>query len=63
MRNILQWNSVDKEKWTYHFQSRECTFLVYRLTKLPDFTEHRFSYLCKEEDGRAAEVAKKQLQM
>ncbi len=37
--------------------------IVYKISKLPDFTEHRFSYLCKEDDDRPAEVVKKQLQM
>lgn len=63
MKDILSWNTVNKEMWTYRFEEKECSMIVYKISKLPDFTEHRFSYLCKEDDDRPAEVVKKQLQM
>lgn len=63
MSKILKWNNVDRDRWAYHFEEKRCSMIIYKLTKLPDFTEQRFSYLAKEADNRAAEVAKKQQQM
>lgn len=63
MNKILKWDSVYKDKWSYCFLDKECSWIVYKLTKLPNFAEHRFKYLCREEDNRPTEVAKKQLQM
>lgn len=63
MAKILKWDSVQRERWDYRCEECELSFLVYKLTKLPDFSAERFSYLSKEKDGRQAEVAKKQYQM
>lgn len=63
MPYIISWNGVDKTSWTYNQSEKQCTFLAYRIDSLPDFTAPRFAYLCKEDDDRPAEVAKKQLQM
>lgn len=63
MSKVLRWSSVNREKWTHQLEEKECSVIVYKVTRLPDFTEQRFVYLCKEEDNRAAEVAKKQQQM
>ncbi|MCI5647863.1 MAG: hypothetical protein MR332_00255 [Fusicatenibacter sp.] len=63
MAQILTWESVQRESWDYRSVERQLSFLVYKLTKLPDFSAERFSYLSKEKDERQAEVAKKQYQM
>ena len=63
MSNILLWQSVAKDNWSYRFINRETAFLAYKINRLPDFTEHRFEYLCKEVDDRQKEVAKRQLSM
>ncbi|OUM21218.1 ATP-binding protein [Butyricicoccus porcorum] len=63
MARLLNWESVDKTTWSYKQEDKYCTYLAYQLTKLPNFTDHRFLYLCKEVDGRAMEVAKKQFLM
>lgn len=57
------WNSVNRDRWTY--AGKEClfSFFIYKVTSLPDFTSPHFEYLSKERDNRAAEVAKKQMQM
>lgn len=63
MESILKWDSVDKHNWTH--DSTECYIekFVYKLDRLPNFSDTRFSYLTKEIDNRAVEVAKKQIQM
>ena len=63
MSNILLWQSVAKDNWSYRFINRETAFLAYKINRLPDFTEHRFEYLCKEVDDRQKEIAKRQLSM
>lgn len=63
MAQLLNWNSVDKQSWAYNFNDKKCSYLIYHLNKLPDFTNHRFDYLCKEVDGRQIEIAKKQMAM
>ena len=63
MKNIVSWDHVHRERWSYQFREKHCHYIVYKLEKLPDFTNHRFEYLCKENDNRQAEVAKKQLAM
>ena len=63
MTNFLLWNSVSRDQWTYQYRAGDQAYLVYRITRLPDFTEPRFEYLCKEADGRQKEIALKQLSM
>ena len=63
MAKILKWDCVEKDKWGYSVEEKKCSYIVYRVTKLPDFTSPRFDYLCKETDGRQAGVAKKQMAM
>lgn len=63
MSQIVKWESVQRERWDYRVQECNISFLVYKLTKVPDFSAERFAYLSKEKDVRQAEVAKKQLQM
>lgn len=63
MTNFLLWNSVSRNQWTYQYRAGDQAYLVYRITRLPDFTEPRFEYLCKEADGRQKEIALKQLSM
>lgn len=63
MSNIVNWEYVDKDSWAYLFSEKECSYIVYQITKLPDFTNPRFGYLCKENDNRQIEVAKKQMTM
>ncbi|MBR3358876.1 MAG: ATP-binding protein [Solobacterium sp.] len=60
---ITQWNTVEKECWTYKKEEMCCDFVAYKLTGLPDFTEPRFAYLSKEVDDRQNEVIKKQFTM
>ncbi len=63
MSQIASWDSVSKSEWTYQLEEKNCEFVAYELTKLPDFSEPRFAYLCKEKDGRQNEVMKRQMQM
>ena len=63
MKRISTWDSVKRDDWSYHVEPKECSYLIYKLTKLPDFTNPRFEYLCKENDQRQMEVAKKQINM
>lgn len=63
MSNIVSWEYVDKNSWTYSFSEKTCSYIAYQIEKLPDFTNPRFGYLCKENDNRQAEVVKKQITM
>ena len=63
MAKLLKWDRVEKTDWTYSYEDKKCGYIIFQLTKLPDFTNHRFDYLCKEADGRQVEVAKKQMAM
>ena len=60
---ITSWNSVNSESWTCASEEKQCSFLVYRLTSLPNFTHQRFSYLCEEVDQRVSMVSNRQLLM
>lgn len=60
---VFSWNTVSKDEWMYQTSEKECTYIAYQLEQLPDFTAHRFEYLCKENDDRVMEIAKKQMQM
>ena len=63
LREILQWNQVTNDHWSWEFTDKSCAYLVYELTHLPDFTDHRFAYLTKDVDQRVMEVAKRQMNM
>ena len=63
MKKIVNWDNIDASSWTYDFANKECSYLIYELDRLPDFTESRFDYLCKEPDNRQIEVVKKQMMM
>lgn len=63
MKKIVNWDNIDASSWTYDFANKECSYLIYELDRLPDFTEPRFDYLCKEPDNRQIEVVKKQMMM
>lgn len=63
MAQISVWTSVSSSDWTFRAQERACTFVIYRVSRLPNFTHQRFSYLCEESDQRSAEVCKRQLLM
>lgn len=59
----LVWNGVYNDRWSFFYREDKGQYLYYRITQLPDFTDHRFDYLCKETDQRQMEVAKRQLSM
>lgn len=61
--HILRWNHVVKDRWSYRVEPCDNRYLIYSLSRLPDFTNPRFDYLCQEADGRAAEVVKRQMIM
>ena len=63
MFNSLVWSSVSRDSWTYSYVDKEKAYLGYKITRLPDFTDHRFEYLSKESDDRQKEVAKRQMSM
>ena len=63
MSEVLDWAQVDRSSWSYGYTNSNVQYIVYKLTKLPDFTDHRFDYLCKEVDQRAIEIVKKQMSM
>ena len=62
-RRIAVWEDVSPEGWTYDFKNTDIHLIAYKLTRLPDFTEPRFDYLCKENDQRQSEVVKRQMSM
>lgn len=63
MPHIVTWNTVSKDRWTYTAHQKTCTMLVYRLTSLPNFTDHRFHYLSKDVDQRGPSILNRQLLM
>lgn len=63
MSEKLIWNTVSRQQFTHTMENRHEWVLGYRLDSLPNFTDHRFDYLCKEIDQRAGEVGRKQLTM
>ena len=63
MAPTLVWDSVYNDKWSFSYKNSSSFIICYKISQLPDFSEHRFDYLCKEIDQRQAEVAKKQLSM
>ena len=52
---VFSWNTVSKDEWMYQTSEKECTYIAYQLEQLPDFTAHRFEYLCKENDDRTSD--------
>ena len=60
---ILSWESVQPEHMTYGFTEQQCDYIVYKVERLPDFSEVRFSYLSQDADQRQPEVMRKQLVM
>lgn len=63
MSAILQWEKTEATEWSYSFVNCFCDSFAYRISALPDFSNPRFQYLCKEVDGRPGEVAKLQMTM
>lgn len=63
MANVIRWEEVSRNRWSYTHKECSNSFLCYRITKLPDFTEPRFLYLGKEIDQRPVEVVKRQQNM
>lgn len=63
MPHIVTWNTVSRDRWTYTAQQSVCTMLAYRLTALPNFTDHRFQYLSKDVDQRGPAIMNRQLLM
>ena len=63
MHKIISWNTVDSSSWTCSAEKKQCSFLIYRLTSLPNFTHQRFGYLCEEADQRVSAVITRQLLM
>ena len=63
MAPVLLWNTVANDRWSFSYDNTDSDYFCYRINQLPDFSEHRFDYLCKEVDQRQVEVAKKQLSM
>ena len=53
---VFSWNTVSKDEWMYQTSEKECTYIAYRLEQLPDFTAHRFEYLCKEANADVATI-------
>ena len=63
MTPTLVWNNVNNTDWSFSYKNVDSSIICYKVNQLPDFSEHRFDYLCKEVDQRQVEVAKKQLSM
>lgn len=63
MTPVLIWNTVESDRWSFSYKNADNNIFCYRIRQLPDFSEHRFDYLCKETDQRQLEVAKRQLSM
>lgn len=63
MAQIMRWDSVSRDGFTWKRSEVPCATLAYSLTRLPDFSKPRFAYLGKDVDARPAEVAKLQQQM
>ena len=63
MNNITVWNTVSREQWSCIRHQQVSSYIVYRLTTLPNFTHQRFGYLCEETDQRTSAVGNRQLLM
>ncbi|MBR3314084.1 MAG: ATP-binding protein [Atopobiaceae bacterium] len=63
MAYVSRWDSVSRTGWSFAFDERNIDCFVFELTRVPDFSEPRFSYLAEEKDARATKVAQRQLQM
>ena len=62
-RSILTWNEITAEEWSYHRASNYLGYVLFELTKLPNFSEPRFRELGEQTAERKGEVARRQLQM
>lgn len=63
MASILQWDNVASDAWTVKLEDRKCSYCAFKLTKVPNFSSHRFDFLCKDADLRESEVIKRQIAM
>ena len=63
MPQLLTWNTVAPDRWTIGYREQNISYLIYRVTHLPDFSEPRFQILSTDVDARPAEVAKQQMAM
>ena len=63
MYQFTNWVTVDRAQWTLKKHIKQYGIVLYEVSSLPDFTEPRFSYMCKEADSRKNEVIKRQIQM
>lgn len=63
MSAILKWDNVVHDRWTQSFEEKQNSYLIYELTKLPNFTDHIFGYLSQEIDTRQSEVLRRQITM
>ena len=63
---VSEWTRIETEENGLRWEVKDCEkdveYYAFKLTSLPNFTDPRFEYLCKEIDSRPTEVAKQQLQ-
>ena len=62
-QKIIQWPGGEASGWNYQRLAVNNGFVIFELSKLPNFAEPRFRDLGEQVDDRKAEVARRQLQM
>lgn len=63
MTEVVEWSQVFRDRYGLKKIRKECTYIVYQIDRVPDFSDYRYEYLCKERDQRMTEVIKKQMLM
>lgn len=60
---FFSWTKVNKDDWNFSMDKLFCSFIVYELTMLPNFSEPRFHDLGEKLDERKNKIVSKQMQM
>ena len=63
MAKILNWNNVSSEKISDAYSDKKCSYIIYELKSLPNFTDYGFGYLSQEVDNRQSEIIRRQVTM
>ena len=63
MAKILSWDKVSNKKISDAYFEKQCSYIVYELKSLPNFTDYNFDYLSQEVDNRQVEIIRRQITM
>lgn len=63
MVKLFSWQKVSRNGDSYSEIEKDIFLTVFRITRLPDFSDHRFDYLSREIDQRESEVLQRQIAM